>query len=298
MLPNIEGGASREASRYRAYFVAALSLAAPLAFADAGCAVGEETDPRGSHREVPDASLADASAGKGGSAPRGSGGSGGTTQKPDSGAPESGAGGIESEGGAAGASLGGGGNGGANSDGGTKASGGNGGQKPVGGAGGVNAGGSAGSSGGGGSGGTLDCTTDPKAGSVLAPTSKWKVSVSSTGFNLLNDCSPTWAIDGDEATRWCSDGAQKGGEWFKLDVGEQVCISEILLLSDGTDAPIDYELLLSTDGKATKSVAKGKGSSELRISFPRQQARHLEFRQHGTSPDGNWWSIYDLVIRR
>jgi len=111
---------------------------------------------------------------------------------------------------------------------------------------------------------------------------------------------PLSALDGAIATRWTTGQAQRGNEWFFVDLGAVVPISRVVL--DDTmhpgDFPVAYTLQVSTNDRAYSVVAMGAGSTVTDISFAQIMARFVWIRQTGMTPapSGNWWSIDELRI--
>jgi len=122
--------------------------------------------------------------------------------------------------------------------------------------------------------------------------SHWIVSASNTSANARDAIGH--AIDGDITTRWSSGRAQAGNEFFKVDMGSVGCISQVRIVSSGTDFAAAYNVSVSTDDVTYIRVAKGIGTNVLAITFRPRLARFVRIDQVGTS--ASWWSIDELAI--
>jgi len=108
---------------------------------------------------------------------------------------------------------------------------------------------------------------------------------------------PIQAVDGMAGTRWSSGAAQKGGEWFELDLGGVAAhLSQLVLDTSlsASDFPASYELGISSDDATFKVVASGSGSGTTTINFTDQPGRYLKVTQKGTST--SWWSIQEVTV--
>ena len=106
---------------------------------------------------------------------------------------------------------------------------------------------------------------------------------------------PSNAFDGDIATRWTSGAPQAGTERFTLDLGSVGCISQILITTTASDAPVGYLLALSVDNINYTTIARGAGTPFMQIGFPSHLARYIRILQTGTSAT-NFWSINELQV--
>jgi hypothetical protein len=106
----------------------------------------------------------------------------------------------------------------------------------------------------------------------------------------------TNAYDGNDTSRWASGKTpQYGDEYYRLDLGAEVTVSEVRLASSGNDFPAAYIVEVSTDDNAWKAVATGLGSTDLRAKFVRTPARYVRVRQIGTGHEA-WWGINEITI--
>jgi hypothetical protein len=106
----------------------------------------------------------------------------------------------------------------------------------------------------------------------------------------------TNAIDGSETTRWSTGKMQSGDEWFKLNLGSIGCFGHLTMTSPGTDFPIAYAVLVSTDDTKYTVVASGTGQSSISVSFPAHSARYVRVNQYGVT--GSWWSINEMGVQK
>lgn len=103
--------------------------------------------------------------------------------------------------------------------------------------------------------------------------------------------SPAAALDGSPATRWTSGTERAAGQWFLLELGAGVVLTELELSTpDTSDLPSALELEL--DGKRTPAeLEPGPGRLRLRfVATPASSARLVL-----TTPAAQWWSIGELT---
>lgn len=118
----------------------------------------------------------------------------------------------------------------------------------------------------------------------------WKASASHNSHNGGN------ALDSDVTTRWDTGTSQSPGQWFQVDMGQDITFNSLILDigSSKGDAAEQYAVSASEDGKnwgaPIASGRKGKGV----ILFPEQTARYLKIEQNGQT--GNYWSIHELYL--
>jgi hypothetical protein len=126
----------------------------------------------------------------------------------------------------------------------------------------------------------------------------WNVSASSSGPNDP----PLNAIDGAPSSRWSAGAPQIPGQYFEVDFGGYVQLSQITLntADSAGDYPRGYEVGVSTDSvdfsriiaAATVDVQPANGT--VTIDFPLHSARYVRIFQTGSS--GSWWSIHELSM--
>lgn len=76
------------------------------------------------------------------------------------------------------------------------------------------------------------------------------------------DYDPSKAIDGDGATRWAADGADKP-QWLKIDLGEQYEISSLLTSFEFNNAYYQYVIEVSNDNEDWTMIVDRSSSTEL-----------------------------------
>jgi hypothetical protein len=137
----------------------------------------------------------------------------------------------------------------------------------------------------------------PDMGAAMGPMNpnlaNWKATASIT--DTQGDV-VTNAFDGNASTRW-SDGKtpQYGDEWFKLDLGQVLPLSQVWLTAAGGDYPGAWELDLSSDDQSYAVVGRGLGTDTTKMLFQTRSARYVLIKQIG-SGYAHWWSINELTI--
>jgi hypothetical protein len=126
----------------------------------------------------------------------------------------------------------------------------------------------------------------------------WNVSanVSNPGNPPIN------AIDGNQGTRWSTGGAQGPGQYYQIDFGGYVQLSQVNFNSAGSvgDYARGVELAVSADDVdfsrviAAVSVDVPPVNDIITLDFPLHLARLLRINQTGAA--GNWWSIHELTL--
>jgi hypothetical protein len=125
--------------------------------------------------------------------------------------------------------------------------------------------------------------------------SRWTVTSSNAGSSdpALN------AIDDYDQSRWTSGRNQDGTDWFQVDFGGLVTMSNMTLTNvtyDQNDYPKEVQLFGSTDGVTFSSsyFAKAAGTSGATvITFPTQTLRAVKLKQTGGSRS-SYWSINEF----
>jgi hypothetical protein len=136
------------------------------------------------------------------------------------------------------------------------------------------------------------------------PSTKWRAVVSSLQGSARE------AFDGDPATRWTSGEAQRPGQFFEVDLGQDTCVAAVELLPGpfGSDYPRQLHVEASLDEVRWIQVKDMSGMQvrllralyshvEPRIDlvfFPRQ-ARYVRLTQTGSDPF-QWWSIAEMQV--
>ncbi len=132
----------------------------------------------------------------------------------------------------------------------------------------------------------------------------WLASASRTGTQA-NVGSAQAALDGDLSTRWGTGVPQDGtSDWFQVDMTATQKLSTIELRMGmyDQDHPRKYQVYASNDPASWgTAVATGTTPDQkqqiVSITFPVQTARYIRIENTGVDAD-NWWSIYELVVKR
>jgi hypothetical protein len=128
--------------------------------------------------------------------------------------------------------------------------------------------------------------------------SRWAVSASSSTSGTSTDAALN-SIDNDDVSRWSSGRYQDGTDWFKVDFGGLVTMSNLTLTNgayDPNDYPGSVALYGSTDGVTFSSVAfaTASGAPQTVVTFPTQTLRAVKLKQVGTANRTHYWSIHEL----
>lgn len=108
----------------------------------------------------------------------------------------------------------------------------------------------------------------------------------------------TKMIDNDPASRWDSNTPQLPNMWIQIELPKatKLCGVELHNAASPSDAPQQYEVQASSDGKTWTSLIKGAGDTDLTvISFADTTLTHLRITQLGTKPN-KFWSIHELEL--
>lgn len=132
----------------------------------------------------------------------------------------------------------------------------------------------------------------------------WLATASRTG-NQVDVSSAEAALDNDLTTRWGTGLPQDGmTDWFQVDMTAAKRLSSIELRMGmwDQDHPRNYKVYTSNDpNNWGTAVASGTTPDQkqpvVTITFPVQNARYLRIENTGIDTD-NWWSIYELVVKR
>lgn len=107
------------------------------------------------------------------------------------------------------------------------------------------------------------------------------------------------AYTGGVAQRWTSQGPQRGGMWYNLDMARPRTIQRVVFDQGRSfdDYPKRYRLALSPDGQDWITF---DGEGPIDTSFEATIVRfiRLTILEPNTRPDGTpwWWSIHDIKI--
>ena len=113
-----------------------------------------------------------------------------------------------------------------------------------------------------------------------------------------NSGDAAFAIDGDPDTRWTTEEAQRNGQSFTLDLGENTPVNQVFLnsIQSANDGPDAYTVAVSTNGRNFSNVATGANGGALTvIDFATQSVRYVRITQTG-SKTRFWWSIHEISV--
>jgi F5/8 type C domain len=131
------------------------------------------------------------------------------------------------------------------------------------------------------------------AGNNLCDRSRWKASASVLGDGK----GPAAALDGNLTTRWDTLRLQAGMDWFQVDFGAQVRLTNITLNNTQAypaDYPGGYEVYGSVDGAIFDVLPFSVGAGSINatvIDFPQRLLRAVRINQVGTTNNIHWWGI-------
>jgi hypothetical protein len=126
---------------------------------------------------------------------------------------------------------------------------------------------------------------------------QWRVSAS----NSAPLDPPMNAIDGMSTTRWSTGTGQSAGQYYQIDFGGYVELSQIVLDNTGStgDHPRGYLVEISNDGINFSQQVIASGTlpdvpavTIVTIAFSVKLVRYLRIEMTGAS--GSWWSITEL----
>jgi hypothetical protein len=108
---------------------------------------------------------------------------------------------------------------------------------------------------------------------------------------------PLNVADGNLASRWSTGANQGAGQYFQVDFGGKVALTQVVLddSNNAGDYPRGYVMGLSDNGTAFTTVAMGSPTTPIvTAAFGTAQGRYLRVTQ--TTDFNNWWSIDELRI--
>ncbi|MCL1934754.1 MAG: discoidin domain-containing protein, partial [Candidatus Azobacteroides sp.] len=102
------------------------------------------------------------------------------------------------------------------------------------------------------------------------------------------------SLDGDLNTRWStSTERQKPGQWFMVDMLTEQIFTGIYMETGGASYyPVNYKVLISSDGENWIEVASGGNSNQ--IGFDKQTARYVKAEQTGSGISA--WRIAEFYV--
>jgi beta-glucosidase len=162
------------------------------------------------------------------------------------------------------------------------------------GAGGV-AGGTAGAGGAAGS-GAAGTTAMPTLYSNWCSPVHWSYTTNPAAVNAMDF--PSNVSDGSIASRWSTGANQTPGQYFQIDFGGTVSLTQVVLddTNNAGDFPRGYDIGLSANGTTFTSVATKAANANVVVTeaFGAAPGRYLRITQTGTF--NNWWSIDELKV--
>lgn len=110
---------------------------------------------------------------------------------------------------------------------------------------------------------------------------------------------PIGAIDGNLETRWANNRYQDGTDWFQVDFGGSVKLTNITLNTQiyPNDYPGAFEVFGSADGIVFNPTPFATGTGTVGstvIDFSQQNVWAIKIIQMGSSHSSNWWQIAEL----
>lgn len=127
----------------------------------------------------------------------------------------------------------------------------------------------------------------------IPPQDNWNITASSMADQGVGTTkNPGYAF----TTRgWKSEGSQKPGQWFQVELPDPVSITEIQFNSVSDQYPRKYKVEVSRDGEMWKQVATGQGNGKhTTISFQAAQGKLIRLKQTGKAEHP--WSMKMLKL--
>jgi hypothetical protein len=108
----------------------------------------------------------------------------------------------------------------------------------------------------------------------------------------------TNVVDGNIASRWSTGANQAPGQYFQIDFGGTVSLTQVVLdaTNNAGDYPRGVAINMSADGTnfGTALVTNAPTTPVVTLNFAATQGRYLRINQTGTFT--NWWSIDELHV--
>jgi hypothetical protein len=110
---------------------------------------------------------------------------------------------------------------------------------------------------------------------------------------------PIGAIDGNFNTRWANNRYQDGTDWYQVDFGGLVKLTNITLNTQiyPDDYPGAFEVFGSADGITFDATPFASGTGTVGstvIDFSQKNVWAIKINQTGSSRSSNWWQIAEL----
>jgi hypothetical protein len=139
--------------------------------------------------------------------------------------------------------------------------------------------------------------TEPRCADLpISKRSSWKAYAS----HAAADAPVANLVDG-TVSRWTTAKAQTGNEWFKVDFGREVTLSQVNLQQgqNSNDYPRSYRVYVSSAEIVDNTPVLASGSGQSGVSTTVKLAklatgRYLMVKQVGTSL--SWWSAEELEV--
>ncbi len=112
---------------------------------------------------------------------------------------------------------------------------------------------------------------------------------------------PSYAIDGILVSRWSSGAVQTPGQYYQVDFGGYVRLSQVLLDSTGStgDHPRGYQAETSRDGLDFSTVIASGSLDDtahdvVTIDFAPRAIRYMRIEL--TTSSASWWSVHEIHV--
>lgn len=106
---------------------------------------------------------------------------------------------------------------------------------------------------------------------------------------------PSHAVDGENGTRWCASGPQKGA-WWQVDLGDVRAFRTVLVSGEQADGSYAWTVRVSDDGKAWRDFAKkALGAEQKPVADKTVRARFVRV-VFDDLREGTWPSIREVVV--
>ena len=120
------------------------------------------------------------------------------------------------------------------------------------------------------------------------------VTASSTERRGAQVNAPAHAVDGNNETRWCANGPQRG-EWWQVDLGGIQAFRSVLVAGEQSDSAYAWTIKISNDGKIWRDYVK-KARGEVQKSVPKAETARYVRVVFDEMNAGCWASIRDVVV--
>jgi hypothetical protein len=124
----------------------------------------------------------------------------------------------------------------------------------------------------------------------------WSYTTNPAAINAMDF--PYNVVDGSIASRWATGANQAPGQFFQIDFGGTVSLTQVVLdaTNNAGDYPRGYDIGLSANGTTFTSVRTNAANANVVVTetFAATQGRYLRITQTGTF--NNWWSIDELRL--